>query len=495
VLTLRPYQQSLIDDIRDQIKAGKKRILVVCPTGGGKTVVSGFIAHNTVRRGGRAFFNVHRDFLLSQTSLTFQRLDIIHSFIASSISKKIDDTVSTQLCSVNTLVKRLGAVTPPTVCIWDETHHIVAGSWKRIFDEFPNAIHIGVTATPQRLDGKGLGDTFEVMVLGPSVSELMDLGNLSRYVAFSIPSEFRREDLHTLGGDFKLDEAEAALDKPKLVGDLVEHYQKHAAGKRAVYFATSIKHSQHIAEAFNAKGIAAKHLDGTHSAEERRQAALDMADGRLLVLTNCALFGEGFDLGAQCGRDDLTIDAVGLARPTQSLSLFLQMVGRALRPKADGSRAVILDHVGNLRDHGFPDDDREWSLEGRKKKQKTTGPRVWDCPQCFAVNLASARFCTECDYERPVTRDAAGRMIDAVDGTLVEMTREEQEEAVAFQSRQEREEKAKKKALWDAVRANDYTTFSRLAAAEGWSSIKIGKSWEFRRQKTLEEGNSYRRYA
>jgi DNA repair protein RadD len=494
-MELRPYQQRVIDEIVAHIRAGKKRILVVAPTGSGKTVLSGFIAKGAVAKGNRVQFLVHRDFLLTQTSLTFKRVGIPHGFVAASISKHVEKTVHTHLCSVGTLARKPEVVAPAKIRIWDECHHIVAGQHDKIFQSNPDAIDIGVTATPERLDGKGLGSHFEVMVMGPTVRELMDLGSLSGYQAFSIPSEFDRSALHMRGGEFKSDELEEALDKPRLVGDLVEHYKTHANGKRAVYFAVSIAHSEHIAEAFNAAGIPALHLDGTSSAAERADAARRMADGDLRVLTNCALFGEGFDLGAQAGRDDLTVDCVGLARPTASLSLYLQMVGRALRPKADGGRAVILDHVGNIREHGFPDDGREWSLEGRARKQKDAAPRVWDCPSCMACNPATARECQECGYVRPVIRDGEGRMIDAVEGTLVEMTREEEAQGQEIVREREAAVKAAKKRLWDCVRANDFNAFRREARAQGMNEVKIPHSWEFRRQKVIEEAGQRRRYA
>jgi len=416
---LRPYQTKLLDDIRAAIRQGHRRILAVLPTGGGKTVVSSAIAQGATSRNKRVWFNVHRDFLLAQTLQTYERMGLECSTICAGARVLQDTPVSVN--SVPTLARRFERIPlRADIHIWDEAHHVVAGQWDKLFQAYPDAIHIGLTATPERLDGKGLGTHFDVMVMGPTVSELMELGALSRYRAFAPPTAgFSRDGLHTRAGEFVASEVEEMLDKPHILGDLVQHYRERAMGLKAVYFAASIQHSKHIAEAFNNAGIPALHLDAEASSEERAAGARALARGDVSVLTNCALFGEGYDLSAQAGMD-VTIDCVGLARPTQSLTLYLQQVGRALRP-AHGKTAIILDHVGNIATHGFPDEDRAWHLDGRPRK-KATEVKTKTCPACFAENVAQAVKCVECGHQ--LSERSERTDLEQRDGELVELTPE-----------------------------------------------------------------------
>jgi len=244
----------------------------------------------------------------------------------------------------------------------------------------------------------------------------MDQGYLSRYRAFA-PSTPALGDVKTRGGDYAVEQIEEEMDKPTLVGDMVGHYVRHAHGKRAIYFCVSVAHSKHVAEAFRAAGVPAVHLDGTTPTHERKAAALAMAEGRLSVLTNVALFGEGYDLAAQAGRD-VTVEVVGLARPTKSLALYMQQVGRALRRKPEA--AIILDHAGNIEAHGLPDDERTWTLEGRKKGDQKAEIAVTVCRACFATYRAVMKACPECGAVKPAA-EAAPKALTVGDGELVEV--------------------------------------------------------------------------
>ena len=198
----------------------------------------------------------------------------------------------------------------------------------------------------------------------------MRAGGLARYRAFAPAITVDLRGVRTRGGDFAAEAVAAAMDQPLITGDIVAHYQRLATGKQAIIFAVTVRHSEHLATAFKAAGIAAAHVDGTTPKNERRQAVAAFAAGRLRVLSNVELFGEGFDVPG--------VEAVVLARPTQSLALHLQQVGRALRPAPGKEHALILDHAGNLARHGLPDAPRVWSLDAQPRRQRehddTVGP-------------------------------------------------------------------------------------------------------------------------
>lgn len=424
---LRDYQEDMIARTRVSLRTNRA-VLVVAPTGSGKTNLAGYMAKTAAGKGKSVWFLCAKDFLISQTSNTFAAVGIPHSFIAAG--RYHDPSEPVQIVSVQTLQRRLARFLPPDLLIWDEAHHVAAKGWRAVYDWAIGARHIGLSATPCRLDGKGLRSAFDDMVTGPSTRELIEDGYLSNYRAYA-PTTPNIDGLHVRAGDYARDELQGLMDDNEIIGDLVRHYRERAGGLRAVYFAVSVRHSQHIAATFNASGIAAVHLDGDHSTEERLASGHAFADGRVKVITNCDLFGEGFDLASQVGRD-VSIECVGLARPTKSLALHLQQIGRALRPKQ--GPAIILDHAGNLLRHGLPDQPREWSLDGldRSRAKAVSGPPVRQCMGCFAVFVASARACPECG----MVPEYAGRTIEEVEGELAEVRRVEMEEAKKVERRQ-----------------------------------------------------------
>jgi len=412
-MILRPYQTELLDGARKGFKERIRAILLQLATGGGKTVSGSYMIKGASQRGKVCWWLAHRRELIAQTSKTFASMGIPHGIIQSGRSS--DPHKLAQIGSVQTVSRRLDKLTPPDLIIFDECHHLGAGQWQAIFEAFPNAKIIGLTATPWRLDGKGLGNWFGRMVNGPSVSDLIAEGALSKYRLFSAT----QPDLSSVGtqaGEFKRDQLAELMDKPSIVGDAVQQYQKNCAGKRAVVFAVNIEHSKHIALQFQLAGIAAEHVDGTMDAATRDGAIRRFVDGETKILSNVELFGEGFDVPA--------IEAVILMRPTKSLSLYLQQVGRALRPAPGKEFAYILDHAGNsinpdgTLNHGFPDDDREWSLEDREKRRASEKAEltVRTCPDCFAV-FRPAPQCPNCGHAYV----AQVREIEQVDGELAEV--------------------------------------------------------------------------
>lgn len=445
MVQLRPYQEKIIEDVRAELRAGRRRILIQLATGGGKTNIAGFIARGITERRKRLWFLCPRDFLLDQTSATFRNIGIPHGFIAAG--RPYNPYQPIQICGVGTVTRRLDQLTPPDYFIWDETKHIAAASWDRIFKWAPNAIHFGLDATPWRLDGRGLGDYYETMVCGPSVSWLIGHGFLSGYRAFA-PTAPSLAGVHTVAGDYNRGELGVVMDQGQIIGDMVRHYREKADGKRAVYFGVSVEHSKHIAATFNANGIAACHLDGSSTTNERRRVCRAFAIGELGIISNVDILGEGFDVAAQSGVD-AQIECVGLARPTKSLSLHLQQIGRALRPKPDGSPAVILDHASNLLTHGLPDDDREWSLKGAEKRRGASGggPPVRQCPSCYAVQRASVARCGYCGHQHVVE----GRKVEEIAGELAEVDSEGLQRHRDFVVRKIEERECRTTADWERL--------------------------------------------
>ena len=296
----------------------------------------------------------------------------------------------------------------------DECHHLIARSWGKLIEVFPHAYLIGFTATPLRLDGKGLGRIFKDMVVGATVKELIAAKYLSPVVHFAPPSQLDLADIKIVAGDFDAEEAAERMRRAKLVGDSIEHYNRYIHGP-AIAYACTIAHSKELAAEFCAAGIQAVHVDAGTKEADRAAAVAGLGNGEVDIIFNIGLFTEGLDVPALAG--------VLLLRPTKSLGLYLQMCGRALRVAPGKERAVILDHAGNVFAHGLVDDDQVWSLADRSKsKAKKTGPVVRKCPVCTAVIPASSRVCPQCGAvfaPEPLIPDVAVGELQPVDPMMV----------------------------------------------------------------------------
>lgn len=409
MIVLRDYQQDLIDRTRLALRRHKS-VCVQAPTGAGKTAISAKMMGTASSKGLRSFFICHREELIEQTSETFKSVGIDHGFCAAG--RPFNPWFPVLVCSINTLKNRLDRLPLPGFTVWDECHHIAAAGWTKVRTHFDQSYHVGLTATPERLDGRGLDDKFGELVPGPPVAWLIENGFLCEYKAFSPPGP-DLSGVRKSMGDYSKADLEEVMDGSSVMGDTVRHYQRHARGKRAVAFCVSVKHSEHVAEQFRAKGHVAVSLDGKTDRYERKRALDAFRKGEIEILCNVDLFGEGFDLPA--------IEAAILLRPTQSLTIYLQQVGRALRTFPGKKHAVILDHAGNIAKHGLPDDDRVWSLEGRKKNKSAVELMV--CPECFAHHSPRPR-CPECNFAYAQRRDGGlglGRSIREVEGDLQEI--------------------------------------------------------------------------
>jgi superfamily II DNA or RNA helicase len=419
VITLRPYQSTGIAQIREAFATGARAPMYVLPTGGGKTVIFSAIAESSEKRGKRVLILTHRVELVDQIVASLEQFNVRPDIIAASYQRSMGryraGNRSIAVANVQTLVNRIDSYAPPTLITIDECHHVTpGGQWSTILRAYKDAKNLGVTATPIRGDSRGLSAHFDRLILGPNVPELISMGYLVKPRVFAPPT-VDTSGLHIRAGEFKTEEADALMDVPSITGDAFSHYKKHSDGLPALVFCTSVKHAEHVAERFRKDGVAAVSLNGGTDKEVRRMAVADFRRGAIRVLASCDLFSEGFDVpGAHVGI---------LLRPTASMGLFLQQVGRILRPSEGKPHAIILDHVGNTQRFGMPDEPREWSLtvdETKRKKKQAPGIRV--CPKCFAASAARATACVECGH---VFEVKPRQNVEERDGELVELTAEQ----------------------------------------------------------------------
>jgi DNA repair protein RadD len=434
-MQLRPYQLDAKQSIYREWDTGVKNVLYVLPTGGGKTVTLSDIVHEHT---GAACAIAHRQELVTQISLALARDGIRHRIIGPTSVVKLavnihmaevgrsfyDPSAKVAVAGVDTLIRREAELKnwllSVTLWLMDESHHpLIENKWGKAIEMFPNAKGLGVTATPIRADGKGLGrhadGNFDVMVEGPNMRDLINMGFLTDYRIFAPPSDL---DLGTVQisavtGDYNKDGLRKAVRKSHIMGDVVAQYLRIASGKLGITFATDVETATEIAARFNAAGVPAEVVSAKTPDAERVAILRRFKNRELQQLVNVDLFGEGFDLPA--------IEVVSMARPTQSYSLFAQQFGRALRILPGKEVAYIIDHVGNVVRHGLPDARRVWSLDRREKRSReapTDVIPVKACPQCTGVYERIYAVCPFCGF-KPIAAPRSGP--EQVDGDLCEL--------------------------------------------------------------------------
>ncbi len=437
---LRPYQSEVKTAAQTMWANGTKNVLVVLPTGAGKTVVLADIVSNNQ---GASCCIAHRQELVAQISMALARDGVYHRIIGPAAVVKLCVRAHTEelgetfynpnaacaVAGVDTLVKRYDSLKPwlQTVTLWvqDEAHHVLKDNkWGVAAGMFPYARGLGVTATPMRADGKGLArdydGLFDDMIVGPDMRNLIDAGFLTDYRIFAPLTDINLDDVTVSAktGDYTKPKLTNAVRESKIVGDVVEHYLKIANGKQGVTFATDVQTSEDIAEKFRSAGVPAEAVSAKTPAPERAAIIRKFKNRELRQLINCDLFGEGFDLPA--------IEVVSMARPTQSYGLYVQQFGRALRLLPGKVEAIIIDHVGNVVLHGLPDARRNWSLarregNGKAKKKDPDEIPVRACPECTSVYERVEPYCPYCGHI-PVPEQRNGP--EFVDGDLTELDAE-----------------------------------------------------------------------
>ena len=429
-IILRNYQDDMIVNTRIALRS-HRRVLLQAPTGAGKTVIASYMLDNVSKKNKKGWFICHRRELVDQTAKTFEKFGIDFGFVAAGYPQNFYQPI--QICSIDTLKNRLDKVPHPDFCIWDEAHHVGAKGWERVMAALPDAYHVGLSATPERLDGKGLDKSFDFLVPGPQTSWLIENQFLAEYKLYSIPG-VDRSQLHTQMGDFVKSESAREMGKPRITGDIIAHWKKHGQEKLTLGFAVNVNHSIFLAEQFNAAGIPAAHVDGNTETSRRKNILRELAKGKNKVIFNVGLFGEGYDIAANSGMD-VTIGCIIDAAPTQSLCAWLQRCGRTLRPQ--NGYAVILDHAGNAVSHGLPCNNRSWTLEGREGSRRKTSESAGSsesgrqCDKCFFFYKIIYACCPECGNVNKTKKikTAEGELEETDPGLFRQQVRQEQQEA------------------------------------------------------------------
>jgi DNA repair protein RadD len=389
-MDLRPYQLAAIEEARGRLRAGASRVLLIIPTGGGKTVVAAEIIRSAVAKGSRILFLAHRRELITQTADKLNRFGVRFGIIMPGWPRALHHQV--QVASVQTLIRHPEMLPPVDLCFIDEAHHASAASYQKLLSWWPGSRVVGLTATPWRQDGEGLADLFDAYVIGCTPRQLRDLGFLCPVGGWEYEA-LDTSGARIRGGDFAQQDLAQAARSTTVMGDVVREWLAGAGGARTVLFAINVEHSQHLVQAFQAEGVPAEHVDGEMPVEQRDAALARFRAGRTLVISNCNVLTEGWD----CPEAEVAV----LCRPTLSTSLYLQMVGRVLRPAPGKERARIHDHAGCLAAHGHPYADRDYSPEhssgGTRRAAEEREAFVKRCPGCKSV---LARWpCDGCGYE------------------------------------------------------------------------------------------------
>ena len=441
-MILRPYQNNVSDRIDNEWSRGNSNVLAVLPCAAGKTVIFG---NKIARETGVTFTIAHRQELIFQISMALANFGVVHSIHAP---KKIikwavrmhlqkfgrhfyDPQAKDNLAGVLTLQNHASslsnAINQTRLWVTDEGHHVCKDNvWGKTVGLFPPSCRgLGVTATPLRADGKGLGrhsdGVYNTIVEGPGMRDLIKQGYLTDYRIFAPKTSIDLSDVPvTRAGDFSKPKLVASVRKSQIIGDVAAHYLKISPGKIGVTFVPDIETGKDMAANFNAAGVPAELVHAKTPYKTRQEAIASLARGDLKNLVNVDIFGEGFDLPA--------IEVCSFARPTASYGLFIQQFGRGLRLLPGKECGIIIDHVGNVlrhaATHGLPDSPQLWTLDAREKRSNGKTPGlipVRTCVECTAVYESYMAACPFCGRAyRPEGRGS----IDQVEGDLLELTPE-----------------------------------------------------------------------
>ncbi len=407
--SLRSYQQRALDRIRELGRTGKRRVALVSPTASGKTIMAGAIMEGAMRKGSRVLFLAHRKELIDQPSRLLDQMSIDHGVIKANHWRRRPDA-PVQVASMQTLLRR--ELPPADLVVIDEAHRVAGAGYTQILQQYPKAFVLLLTATPWRLDGRGLADYADEIVEVAQVQELIDEGYLCPLRIYA-PDQPDLSGIKSRCGDYDQRALGQKMQETQLVGRIVDEWKRLGEGRRTLLFASSIEHSLDVVQRFKDAGISADHLDGTMDDSRREHVLARLDRGETTVLSNVDCVVEGFDLPS--------IGCVVGARPSKSLTRVLQAIGRCMRIEEGKPYAIVLDHAGWIREHGLPTQHREWTLEGRKKGEKRAEAIVplVTCETCGTIRPHTQPFCATC---RGVQTCVFKGIPIEVDGKLVEVT-------------------------------------------------------------------------
>lgn len=504
--TLRNYQNNIVALSRQAIRDGYKSIMVVSPTGSGKTVIFAYIAYMASLKEKRVLILTHREEIFSQTLEKLAAYGIYAGKISSGSRRTLRDI---QVGMIQTVANRLDRIEKQDLIIIDEGHHVVAKTWSKVLQHFSNVPKLLFTATSIRTDGSGFSDLCDYMIKGNDVIQLVADGWLTVSL-LKTPAKEHLFKFHKTAGDYDKKEQLERLTQKAVIGDVIGLHQEFLRHKPTLSFVSSIAHGKVMEKIYLDAGIKAKLIQGgTKHKAERRWGCSALGDGTIEILISCDVVSEGFDVPNACG--------CHMLRRTASTGLYLQQLGRIFRPiyatgynmdTVSGRLAAIatgpkpvaygLDFVGNYYDHGHPLDYREWSLEGEKKKPKEKAA-IKKCPRCLMPNPIHARICIDpdCryDFEAHACRERQteikhieGELIDAlpaIDYSVISKIAG----AIAFGNLQEKR-KAIMRAAFNIARVNgnktDLETLAKLAGYKtGWSNW----AWKYTKDK-IQSGKS-----
>lgn len=360
-MQLRPYQEELVARVSAAFKEGAASVVMQLGTGGGKTATASELLGRATARGYPSVFIAHLDSLVGDTHERLVKANVPCGFVQAG--RPSDPEAPVQVCSTDTLRVR-GLRPPAKLVVVDECHRAMSESVSAILAAYPEAAILGLTATPQRGDGRPLGDRFERLICGPSNKWLTSNG-------FLVPCDLLAP------GDFK---------EGKLAMDPVDAYEAYTPGQRGIVFASNKEHARTIARDFNARGITAATLVGETPRERRLELRAQLASGELKILVGVGVFLEGWD----CPE----VEVVILARALGVCGAFLQAIGRGLRPAhwSGKTRCTVIDLRGAVYVHGLPDEDRIWSIDGHAVRRAEKITALMRCRECLAV----FRPCAHC---------------------------------------------------------------------------------------------------
>ena len=498
-MELRGYQIDLVAETKNAFKEKFRFPCIVLPCRGGKTAIMGEIAKNAQKKGTPVILIAHRKELIASISLSLCKFGLEHQIIASTeavaeikmrqymsfgrVFYKHDAIVI--VASIQTLVNRLDQIKPmPKLMLCDEFHHFVEGSnYEKAFNAFEKPYAVGLTATPCRLDGEGLGighgGFADKLLEGPTVQDLMDMNFVAKYRLFGSKHTI---DLSSVKknkkGEFNARDSAQVMDKPHLVGDAVTEWLKVANGLRTVVFCTSISHAEHTMNEFLSAGVKAGLIHGKMKPQERKQVIDDFADLNIVVLCSVETLGEGVDLASIAQKDVHIQCAVNLA-PTNSLAWFIQKMSRPLTKDGD-NMAIIIDHAMDCERHGLLEMPREWSLEGNKKSKKSDGEKtraIKKCMQCHCIMDAFHKSCINCGYVFPIQVHE----IKQVKGDLVEVDKEAMMYQINIEKKTRRMQQGRCETLQDLL---------DFARNQGYKSQWAHKLWATRQEQRKKKLNA-----